>query len=281
MAVRAIIWQLLARKKRIVGKQIIQTSQVYALVRTPVIAPVCHHTCTFEFGLTNSGHFLNASSNLCRHVTVVSDGNPLTKCWNEQEKIVPSSNDLGKAYMTQQTDTTSSRKIVVTLQKPFNETPFAFNGPKNTRNPCLSQFVTIPWRIVITITTPNDSPRMFMWGLYTDPSERQPLNDKNKTDPGNLGESLDPVYESVNPWSLSLRRHTGRDYCSYGFEIISKCNTTKHAKNPVLLQLSYRLSLPHAFVTSDCTCCTSGSGGDSCMETAIRCKTKSVEAVLL
>ncbi|GAA52439.1 hypothetical protein CLF_108081 [Clonorchis sinensis] len=28
--------------------------------------------------------------------------------------------------------------------------------------------------------------------------ERQPLNDKNKTDPGNLGESLDPVYQSVN-----------------------------------------------------------------------------------
>ncbi|GAA48958.1 hypothetical protein CLF_102266 [Clonorchis sinensis] len=30
--------------------------------------------------------------------------------------------------------------------------------------------------------------------------ERQPLNDKNKTDPGNLGESLDPVCQSVNPW---------------------------------------------------------------------------------
>ncbi|GAA48147.1 hypothetical protein CLF_101235 [Clonorchis sinensis] len=29
--------------------------------------------------------------------------------------------------------------------------------------------------------------------------ERQPLNDKNKTDPGNLGESHDPVYRSVNP----------------------------------------------------------------------------------
>ncbi|GAA57706.1 hypothetical protein CLF_113101 [Clonorchis sinensis] len=29
--------------------------------------------------------------------------------------------------------------------------------------------------------------------------ERQPLNDKNKTDPGNLGESLDPAYQSVNP----------------------------------------------------------------------------------
>ncbi|GAA47431.1 Ras-related protein Rab-10 [Clonorchis sinensis] len=25
------------------------------------------------------------------------------------------------------------------------------------------------------------------------------VNDKNKTDPGNLGESLDPVYQSVNP----------------------------------------------------------------------------------
>ncbi|GAA54410.1 hypothetical protein CLF_102862 [Clonorchis sinensis] len=29
--------------------------------------------------------------------------------------------------------------------------------------------------------------------------ERQLRNDKNKTDPGNLGESLDPVYQSVNP----------------------------------------------------------------------------------
>ncbi|GAA54521.1 hypothetical protein CLF_103553, partial [Clonorchis sinensis] len=29
--------------------------------------------------------------------------------------------------------------------------------------------------------------------------ERQPLNDKNKTGPENMGESLDPVYQSVNP----------------------------------------------------------------------------------
>ncbi|KER21777.1 hypothetical protein T265_09963 [Opisthorchis viverrini] len=29
--------------------------------------------------------------------------------------------------------------------------------------------------------------------------ERQPLTDKNKTDPGDLGKSLDPVYQSVNP----------------------------------------------------------------------------------
>ncbi|GAA57862.1 hypothetical protein CLF_113284 [Clonorchis sinensis] len=29
--------------------------------------------------------------------------------------------------------------------------------------------------------------------------ERQLLNDKNETDPGNLGESPDPVYQSVNP----------------------------------------------------------------------------------
>ncbi|KER24000.1 hypothetical protein T265_08244 [Opisthorchis viverrini] len=31
------------------------------------------------------------------------------------------------------------------------------------------------------------------------PGERQPLTDKNKTDPGNFGKSLDPVYQSVNP----------------------------------------------------------------------------------
>ncbi|KAG5441568.1 hypothetical protein CSKR_111418 [Clonorchis sinensis] len=41
------------------------------------------------------------------------------------------------------------------------------------------------------------------WGNIYEPgtehirSERQPLNDKNKTDPGNLGEGLDPVYQSV------------------------------------------------------------------------------------
>ncbi|GAA57413.1 hypothetical protein CLF_112687 [Clonorchis sinensis] len=29
--------------------------------------------------------------------------------------------------------------------------------------------------------------------------ERQLLNDKNEADPGNLGEILDPVYQSVNP----------------------------------------------------------------------------------
>ncbi|GAA41702.2 hypothetical protein CLF_105176 [Clonorchis sinensis] len=29
--------------------------------------------------------------------------------------------------------------------------------------------------------------------------ERQPLSDKNKTDPGNLGKSLDPVYQSMKP----------------------------------------------------------------------------------
>ncbi|GAA49485.1 hypothetical protein CLF_103139 [Clonorchis sinensis] len=31
------------------------------------------------------------------------------------------------------------------------------------------------------------------------PVERQLLSDKNKTDPGNLGECLAPVYQSVNP----------------------------------------------------------------------------------
>ncbi|KER19463.1 hypothetical protein T265_11773 [Opisthorchis viverrini] len=32
----------------------------------------------------------------------------------------------------------------------------------------------------------------------------QPLTDKNKTDPGNLGKSLDPVYQSVNPCDVFL-----------------------------------------------------------------------------
>ncbi|KAG5452651.1 hypothetical protein CSKR_112447 [Clonorchis sinensis] len=34
-------------------------------------------------------------------------------------------------------------------------------------------------------------------------SERQPLNDKNKADPGNLGESLNPVYQSCKRRQLS------------------------------------------------------------------------------
>ncbi|GAA53726.1 hypothetical protein CLF_110904 [Clonorchis sinensis] len=34
--------------------------------------------------------------------------------------------------------------------------------------------------------------------------ERQLLNDKNKTDPGNLGESLAPVYQSVNPCTFQV-----------------------------------------------------------------------------
>ncbi|KAG5444997.1 hypothetical protein CSKR_203125, partial [Clonorchis sinensis] len=33
--------------------------------------------------------------------------------------------------------------------------------------------------------------------------ERRPLNDKNKTDPGNSCESLDPVYQSVNPLAVA------------------------------------------------------------------------------
>ncbi|GAA54077.1 sorting and assembly machinery component 50 homolog A, partial [Clonorchis sinensis] len=41
--------------------------------------------------------------------------------------------------------------------------------------------------------------------------ERQLLNDKNKTDPGNLGESLDPVYQSVNPNLISTMDHSS--YC--------------------------------------------------------------------
>ncbi|GAA52591.1 hypothetical protein CLF_108410 [Clonorchis sinensis] len=31
-----------------------------------------------------------------------------------------------------------------------------------------------------------------------DPGERQPPNDKNKTDPGDVGESLDPVYQPAS-----------------------------------------------------------------------------------
>ncbi|GAA52038.1 hypothetical protein CLF_107253 [Clonorchis sinensis] len=50
-----------------------------------------------------------------------------------------------------------------------NETPCALNGPKNTLNACRSQFVTIPWRIVTTITTLNGSPKKFMYGAVHGP----------------------------------------------------------------------------------------------------------------
>ncbi|GAA48646.1 ubiquitin carboxyl-terminal hydrolase L3 [Clonorchis sinensis] len=50
-----------------------------------------------------------------------------------------------------------------------NETPCALNGPKNTLNACRSQFLTIPWRIVTTITTLNDSPKRFMNGAVHGP----------------------------------------------------------------------------------------------------------------
>ncbi|GAA55385.1 hypothetical protein CLF_107792 [Clonorchis sinensis] len=50
-----------------------------------------------------------------------------------------------------------------------NETPRALNGPKNTLNACRSEFVTISWRIVTTITTLNDSPKMFMNGAVHGP----------------------------------------------------------------------------------------------------------------
>ncbi|GAA57667.1 hypothetical protein CLF_113054 [Clonorchis sinensis] len=45
------------------------------------------------------------------------------------------------------------------LTQDVHETPCALNGPQNTLNACRSQFVTIPWRIVTTITTLNDSPK--------------------------------------------------------------------------------------------------------------------------
>ncbi|GAA55619.1 hypothetical protein CLF_108523 [Clonorchis sinensis] len=50
-----------------------------------------------------------------------------------------------------------------------NETPCALNGPKNTLNACRSQFVTILWRIVTTITTLNDSSKVFMYAAVHGP----------------------------------------------------------------------------------------------------------------
>ncbi|GAA50742.1 ATP-binding cassette transporter, partial [Clonorchis sinensis] len=40
------------------------------------------------------------------------------------------------------------------------------HGPKNTLSPFQSRFVTIPWRILTTVATLNDSPKMFMYGAH-------------------------------------------------------------------------------------------------------------------
>ncbi|KER31827.1 hypothetical protein T265_02054 [Opisthorchis viverrini] len=49
-------------------------------------------------------------------------------------------------------------------------------------------------------TAKPDDPKLITKPIVViSPCERQPLTDKNKTDPGNLGKSLAPVYQSVNP----------------------------------------------------------------------------------
>ncbi|KER29005.1 hypothetical protein T265_04296 [Opisthorchis viverrini] len=67
------------------------------------------------------------------------------------------------------------------------------------------------------LCTQSERPLLTEWGfpavvmlmalvvrVLSDDCQRQPLTDKNKTDPGNLGKSLDPVYRSVNESVLSL-----------------------------------------------------------------------------
>ncbi|GAA52344.1 protein TFG [Clonorchis sinensis] len=76
--------------------------------------------------------------------------------------------------------------------------------------------------------------------------ERQLLNDKNKTDPGNLGESLDPVYQSMNPKpfdietksSVLLRKETRNCFILLGspkelLALLSKPSEDANTKNVV------------------------------------------------
>ncbi|KER21200.1 hypothetical protein T265_10426 [Opisthorchis viverrini] len=58
----------------------------------------------------------------------------------------------------------------------------------------------------------------------TSSSERQPLTDKNKTDPGNLGKSLDPVYQSLLA-AVSL----------YASDVFRSQDDAFHTKRTILL----------------------------------------------
>ncbi|GAA48884.1 NADH dehydrogenase (ubiquinone) 1 alpha subcomplex 8 [Clonorchis sinensis] len=53
--------------------------------------------------------------------------------------------------------------------------------------------------------------------------ERRPLNDKNKTDPGNLGESLDPVYQSVTEFMLCRYETHDPRACLKEGKLVTSC----------------------------------------------------------
>ncbi|GAA47634.1 hypothetical protein CLF_100612 [Clonorchis sinensis] len=56
-----------------------------------------------------------------------------------------------------------------------------------------------PGRTYVLIQTANASQLFMSSVVILVSAERQPLKDKNKTCPGNLDKSLDPMYQSVNP----------------------------------------------------------------------------------
>ncbi|GAA49797.1 translation initiation factor eIF-2B subunit beta [Clonorchis sinensis] len=94
--------------------------------------------------------------------------------------------------MTSVTGLSRNRITAVLLPRlnDRNETPCALNGPKNTLNACRSQFVTILWRIVTTITTLNDSSKVFMYAAVHGPKYGVAMTNR-------LFASGDTAYESV------------------------------------------------------------------------------------
>ncbi|GAA55658.1 hypothetical protein CLF_108583 [Clonorchis sinensis] len=112
-----------------------------------------------------------------------------------------------------------------------NETTCARNGPKTTLNACRSQFVTIPWRIVTTITTLNDSPKRFMYGAVHGLKYGVANTDTCRND-------RRPFHtQVVKSCSISnLRRHKGRNYFPCRFEIISKRNAKQNTESVTFRQ---------------------------------------------
>ncbi|GAA49700.1 hypothetical protein CLF_103444 [Clonorchis sinensis] len=81
--------------------------------------------------------------------------------------------------------------VLVPCQNDRNEPLCALNGPKNTLDTCRSQFATIPWRILTSITTLNDSPKVFMYGAVHGPKYGFAMKNSMSCD----------VLEQVDTWN--------------------------------------------------------------------------------
>ncbi|GAA47362.1 hypothetical protein CLF_100267 [Clonorchis sinensis] len=91
---------------------------------------------------------------------------------------------------------------------------------------------------------------------YGPSGERQPLNDNNKTDPKNFGESLDPVYQPKVASSM-VHNRCGRNGCPSNVRRGMQCHTCKawwHFKCTGLQddQVSQLANSPDPFVCASC-----------------------------